>query len=135
MTTAQSTLTLREHSVLYICLLRRSVCVACFSLLACAASVSSCAVDSTTTMMVNPKMATLQNHFRHHDLRFKTFPRYLDSRFEGEKNATQLRDILTELKNVSSKAEELTEQLSAQLLPDELEPFLQNSVETSLLVL
>ena len=85
--------------------------------------------------MVNPKQQTLQNQFKLHDIKFTNSSNYLASQLDLNSTPTQLNDILSALKAVASKLENLAEQLSAHMTLDDLEPYLQKSADASILVL
>ena len=85
--------------------------------------------------MVNPKQLTLQNQFKLHETKFSNSSNYLASQLDVESPPNQLGEILAALKAVASKLENLAEQLSAHMTPDDLEPYIQKSADASILVL
>ena len=77
--------------------------------------------------MVNPKIATLTNQFKLHELKFQNASNYLSSKLVSDHKPARLRQNLPQLQTFASRLEELAEQVSAHLPLTELEPdFLQN---------
>ena len=74
--------------------------------------------------MVNPKIATLTNQFKLHELKFRNASNYLASKLDSDQNPARLRQTLAQLQTIACKLEELAEQMSAQMLLEELEPLI-----------
>ena len=85
--------------------------------------------------MVNPKIATLTNQFKLHELKFRNASNYLASRLDSDQNSARLRQNFAQLQTIACRLEELAEQMSAHMPLEELEPFLQISADTSLQIL
>ena len=85
--------------------------------------------------MVHPKIATLANQFKLHELKFQNASSYLASKLDSDHNPARLRQNLAQLQTIASRLEELAEQMSVHMPLEELEPFLQISADTSLQIL
>ena len=86
--------------------------------------------------MVNPKIDTLKNHFRLQECKFEKTSNYLASKLTSEDNNIQrLREILAQLQTIAAKLEEISEQMSAFMTLDDLEPFLRKSADFSLILI
>ena len=85
--------------------------------------------------MVNPKIDTLKNHFRLHECKFENTSNYLASKLTSDNNIQRLREILAQLQTIAAKLEEISEQMSAFMTLDDLEPFLQKSADFSLILI
>ena len=76
-----------------------------------------------------------QNHFRLHECKFEKTSNYLASKLTSDNNIQRLREILAQLQTIAAKLEEISEQMSAFMTLDDLEPFLQKSADFSLFFL
>ena len=85
--------------------------------------------------MVHPKIATLTNQFKLHELKFRNASNYLASRLDSDQNPARLRQNHAQLQTIACRLEELAEQMSAHMPLEELEPFLQISADTLLQIL
>ena len=85
--------------------------------------------------MVHPKIVTLANQFKLHELKFQNASSYLASKLDSDQNPARLRQNLAQLQTIASRLEELAEQMSAHMPLEELEPFLQISADSSLEIL
>ena len=81
--------------------------------------------------MVHPKIATLANQFKLHELKFQNASSYLASKLDSDQNPARLRQNLAQIQTVASRLEELVEQMSAHMPLEELELLLQISADTS----
>ena len=85
--------------------------------------------------MVNLKIDTLKNHFRLHECKFENTSNYLASKLTSDNNIKRLREILAQLQTLAAKLEEISDQMSAFMTLDDLEPFLQKSADFSLILI
>ena len=85
--------------------------------------------------MANPKIDTLKNHFRLHECKFESTSNYLASKLSSDNNIQRLCEILAQLQTIAAKLEKISEQMSAFMTLDDLEPFLQKSADFSLILL
>ena len=65
--------------------------------------------------MVNPKIATLTNQFKQHELEFLNAINYLASKLNCDHNPARLRQNQSQLQTIACRLEELAEQMSAHL--------------------
>ena len=85
--------------------------------------------------MVNPKIDTLKNKFRLQECKFENTSNYLASKLTSDNNIQRLREILAQLQTIVTKLEDISEQMSAFMTLDDLEPLLQKSADFSSILL
>ena len=81
------------------------------------------------------KIDTLKNHFPLHECNFENTSNYLASKLTSHNNIQRLREVLAQLQTIAAKLEEISEQMSAFMTLDDLEPFRQKSADFALILL